>query len=469
MAGAVLLLCAGTAIAAPAQMFEPLADFDGGNGQWPYASLVQGRDGKLYGTTSAGGTADGGTVFRVAPTGHETVLYGFVGISNGYRPTTALVLATDGNFYGTTDEGNNPECPPDHCGTVFRINPKGILSTLHVFERTDGSFPSGLIEASDGNLYGTAQGGGNMFCTFPDYGCGTVFRITPSGVLTTLYQFCIEADCRDGAGPSGGLVEGPEGSFYGTTIEGGTSTNCFFGCGTVFKITREGALTTLHSFINSDGIEPVAGLIQGEDGDFYGSTSYGGADNLGTIFKITHEGLLTTLHNFYAFDGAEPLAALIQATDGNLYGTTYMGGLEGTYGTIFKMTPDGTITTLHEFDVTDGGGPNGLVQGTDGKLYGTAFAGGTFNDGTVFTLDVGLGPCVAFVRPAGEVGQTGGILGQGFTGTTGVSLNGIPASFTVVSDTFIKATVPAGATTGFVTVVTPSGTLTSNVPFHVIP
>lgn len=207
-------------------------------------------------------------------------------------------------------------------------------------------------------------------------------------------------------------------------------------------------------------------MIQATDGNFYGTTYAGGTRGYGTVFKITDSGEFTTLHSFIANpnDGANPYAGLVQATDGNLYGTTYSGG--NCCGTIFSITPGGTYLTLHYFDATGDAFPQaGLAQATSGVLYGTT-AGGY---GSIFSLDMGLGPFVTFVRFAGRVGRTGPILGQGLAGTTGVSINGIQANFTVVSDTFIRATVPEGATTGFVTVTTPSGTLTSNVPFHVIP
>jgi uncharacterized repeat protein (TIGR03803 family) len=199
------------------------------------------------------------------------------------------------------------------------------------------------------------------------------------------------------------------------------------------------------------------------------------------VFKIAPQGTLTTLYIFEGPDGGDLTTALVQATDGNFYGTTYAGGVYsskcslGGCGTVFQITPAGTLTTLHYFDVTDGGNPGGLLQFTNGSFYGGTAAGGDpacnvdpNGCGTLFSLS-GLGPFVTFVRGAGRVGQAFGILGQGLTGTTSVLLNGTPASLTVVSDTFIKAKVPTGATTGYVTVTTPSGTLTSNVPFHVIP
>jgi hypothetical protein len=188
---------------------------------------------------------------------------------------------------------------------------------------------------------------------------------------------------------------------------------------------------------------------------------------------MTREGTLTTFYNLGATNGGTlPWATLIQATDGKLYGSAEW---PGTDGDVFTVSKNGEVTTLSGFSQTEGNivfGP--LVQATSGIFYGTTFGGGgnacsyLYGCGTVYSLDMGLGPFVAFVRSTGKVGQTGGILGQGFTGTTSVSFNGIPASFTVVSDTFLKATVPQGATTGYVTVTTPSGTLTSNVVFHVL-
>jgi uncharacterized repeat protein (TIGR03803 family) len=397
-----------------------------------------------------------------------TVLDTFCGYcQGGSSPNAGLVLDNDGNFYGTTVGYD-----ADNDGSVFKMNAKGTLTTLHRF-RSDGDAPlAALLLASDGNFYGTTfNGGGSNNCA-PYPGCGTIFKITKEGKLTTLHSF----DQTDGTGPVGALIQGTDGSLYGTTTFGGAN-----GYGTVFKIAMRGTFTTLHDFALADGAVPYGGLIQASDGNFYGTTSEGGDPNCydgncGTVFKITPTGILTTLHSFagYPTEGAQPMAGLLQATDGNLYGTTYNGGANFLDGTIFKITPGGNLTTLYSFcslaGCTDGARPyGGLVQATNGILYGVTYEGGSFDDGTVFSLDVGLGPFVTFVRFAGRVGRTGPILGQGFTGATSVSLNGIEADFTVVSDTHIKATVPPGATTGYVTVTTPSGTLTSNVPFHVIP
>jgi len=268
------------------------------------------------------------------------------------------------------------------------------------------------------------------------------------------------------------------------------------GAGTVFKITPSGTLTTLYSFTgNTDGGCPMGGLIQATDGNFYGTTLQGGANagsngnGAGTIFKITPSGTLTTLYSFCSqsgcTDGEEPLAGLVQATDGNFYGTTYYGrGNAGVWGdsagTIFKITPGGALTTLYSFcpqsGCPDGSNPiAGLAQATNGNLYGTAEYGGdttgtcaVYGCGTVFSLSVGLGPFVETLPTSAKVGAAVKILGTNLTGATGVSFNGTPAtSFKVVSSSEITTTVPAGATTGTVTVVAPGGTLSSNVPFDV--
>jgi uncharacterized repeat protein (TIGR03803 family) len=470
---AVLLFGAATATVAPAQIFTNLANFDGTDGDASYVSPVQGTDGNFYGTTYYGGAGDVGSVFEVTSAGALTTVYSFcTSCPSGYYSWAPLLLANDGNFYGTAySSGNNQ-------GTVFKITPSGAITTLHSFVWLDGAKPmSGLIQGIDGDFYGTTNFGGS-------YSLGTVFKISPQGVETVLYSFCASGvPCSDGQSPQGALVQDAAGNIYGTTAFGGLA---IANAGTVFKITPAGKFTTLYRFCSEngcfDGAYPYGGLVQASDGNFYGTTYIGGSTNDGTIFKITAAGKLTNLHSFDLTDGALPAGSLTQGTDGSLYGTTSNGGTGNCSssfgpgcGTVFKLTPHGTLIPLHSFDMSDGAGPLGAVlQATDGVFYGTTSGGGEFpcsryGCGTVFSVDTGLGPFVAFVRNYGKVGQTGGILGQGFTGTTSVSLNGTPASFTVVSDTFIKATVPLGATTGFVKVVTPSGTLTSNVPFRVLP
>jgi uncharacterized repeat protein (TIGR03803 family) len=476
-ASAVFLLCAATAVASSAQTFTNLFSFDGADGSDPMGSLVQGASGDLYGTTYRGGpnsndNCDGtcGTAFKITVTGSLLGSHFFCPQNNctdGSNPYTGMILATDGNFYGTTEAGGNVCNGTYGCGTVFRISAKGRLTTLYRFCAEgfpvciDGYAPFGqLAQGTDGNLYGTTPYGGGSKG-------GTVFKITLGGKLTPLHNF--DGNGTDGVSPNAGLVEASDGRFYGTTSGGGTHN-----LGTIYRIRSGGALTIMHNFNGSDGILPQSALVQGTDGELYGTTHEGGVYNDGTVFKITLGGILTTLYSFCAqpncTDGKYPDTNLVQGTDGNFYGTSGAGGANGgEFGTIFNITSTGALNTLHSFDGSDGTGrPSGLIQSTNGTFYGMG-GGGTYLEGNVYSLDMGLGPFVTFVHAAGKIGQTGGILGQGFIGTTGVSFNGIPGSFTVVSDTFLNATVPNGATTGYVTVTTPSGTLTSNVPFHVIP
>jgi uncharacterized repeat protein (TIGR03803 family) len=456
----IFLMFGSMAIISPAQTFTTLFSFDGTDGSDPvYASLVQGLDGNLYGTTSEGGNFSGGTVLEITPGGELTTLYNFCeDCTDGSVPSAGLVLATNGNFYGTTFSGGVGACFGYGCGTVFEITPAGDLTTLHDFDGTDGYWPSGgLIQAANGNFYGMTGPGG-------DYGDGTVFEMTPTGKLTTLHSF----EGTDGSFPNGALVQGTDGNFYGTTNGGGTNGT---DAGTVFKITPGGTLTTLYNFCSqsgcADGSAPAAGLIQATDGNFYGTTEAGGTFDCGVVFEITPAGNLTALQSFGG-DGCDPEGALVQATDRNFYGTTYNGGTYG-LGTVFRITREGTITTLHSFEGA-GGNPNaGLVQATSGILYGTTPSGGTDNAGTVFSLSIGLKPFVQTNPTSGAVGAKVTILGNNLTGSTGVTFDGTAATFTVSkSGTYISTTVPSGATTGNVEVTTATGaTLTSNVEFRV--
>lgn len=461
------LFCAATAISSPAQTFTTLASFNNANGSFSQAPLVQGLDGNLYGTTDDGGLRASGTVFKITPAGKLTLVHYFCSRPNcadGEVPESGLEPATNGDLYGITSSGGSG-C--SYCGTVFQISSQGTVFTLHSFDGSDGLNPLGLMQASNGDFYGTTSAGGSG-------SGGTIFRMTPTGTLTTLYNF------EDFNYPTAGMVEGTGGNFYGTTIA--TASDAY---GTIYKMTADGAVTTLHSFSGSEGSWPVAPLMEASNGHFYGTTAEGGPSSsicvstgCGTVFEITPEGVLTTLHYFAGPDGLSPSGALVQGTDGNLYGTTSGGGPANSTcdfgcGTIFQITPEGKFTTLHAFDGHDGRYPYvALVQATDGNFYGTTYAGGsstacTGGCGTVFRLSMGLGPFVETVPAAKCPGGSVKILGTDLTGTTSITFNGVAATFTVVSPTEITTTVPAGATTGKVEVVTPRGTLSSNVPFRV--
>jgi uncharacterized repeat protein (TIGR03803 family) len=487
------MFCIATAIATPAQTFKTLYSFcslanctDAAN---PRAGLIQGTNGNLYGTTYSGGINNYGTVFEITTGGTLTTLYSFCshsGCTDGSRPSAALVLATNGDFYGTSYEGGTSPYGGFGNGTVFQIDSEGKLKTLHSFcDRLngqgfcdDGNFPEGgLVQATDGNFYGTTTSGGA-------YGSGTVFKITTGGTFTTLYNFCAAGRfCPDGGEPSAALVQGTDGDLYGTTFAGGASTY-----GTAFKITTVGALTTLYTFCSQefcdDGAFPDGPMIQDSHGNFYGTTWSGGLDNGGTVFEITPEGTLTTLHIFsglYGTDGGNPEGTLTQGANGNLYGTTSSWGastdancynqIAPCGGTAFEITPKSVLTTLYNFctqtSCADGSAPeSGLFQATNGFLYGTTSLGGASNNGTAFSVSVGLSPFVETNPTSGKAGTAVTILGNNLAGVTNVTFNGTAATFKA-SNTYITTTVPTGATTGTVEVVTPKKTLKSKEPFRV--
>lgn len=365
--------------------------------------LIQASDGNLYGATDQGGEANSpsygcGIVFKMAPSGTitpsgtETVLYSFLGGSDGCGPSS-LIQASDGNLYGTTTSGGKVGPSYYTCGTAFKMTLSGTETILYSFAggTTDGCVPSSLIQASDGNFYGVAEAGGAN-------DDGAVFKITPSGTETILYSFA------GGRNFASRLVEGSDGNFYGTTFYGGISGQCgndnpypTSGNGAVFKITPSGTETVLHSFAGgtTDGCQP-GGLILGSDGNLYGATLGGGQNNDGVVFKITPSGTETVLYSFAGgtVDGAWG-GTLVQAGDGNFYGITIRGGTActGGYtngdGVLFKITRSGAETVLHFFasGTTDGCQPDTLILGGDGTLYGATSMGGTSNDGTIFDFN----------------------------------------------------------------------------------
>jgi uncharacterized repeat protein (TIGR03803 family) len=467
----ITLLCSSWVRISFAQnlSFRTLTIFGWFNGAYPYSSLIQGKDGNFYGTTIFGGTHGCGTLFKIAPDGTLTILHSFAQ-SDGCGVYGTLLLATDGNFYGTTAYGGTPPEQANGDGTIFRATPDGVITTLYNFCShalcADGAAPkSGLVEASDGSFYGTTTNGG-ADCPQWTEGCGTIFRFTQQGMLTTLHRF----NGSDGYFPEASLIQASDGMLYGAASDGG-DLQCAapYGCGTIFRISLAGSeLTTLHQFTGDDGDQPWSRLTQANDGYLYGTTAAGGQYNWGTIFKIDLNGNLTSLHSFDFTDGGNPFAGLIQATNDGLYGMATASN-----GNIFQFTLGESLSNIFNFDGGDGAIPEGaILQATTGQFYGTTDGGGDpgcSGCGTIFNLNLGLPPFVALVRNSGKIGQTGGILGQGFTGTTSVTLNGTPAEFIIVSDTYIRATVPSGAASGYVAVTTPGGVLTSNVPFRVIP
>ena len=440
----VLALLGGASLAS-AQIYSDIFNFNGTNGASPSDPQVmaQGQDGNLYGTVPSG-VGNTGVVFRFTPAGAYTVLHTFNGPPlDGLEPNAGLALGLDGNFYGSTVLGGISSV-----GTIFKITPAGALTILYNFTGgADGAYPYGTpILGNDGNFYGVTQ-------------YATAYKITPTGTFTLLGTIPDRSFAP--------LFLASDGNFYGTTQRGGT-----FNSGTVFRMTPAGVVTVIYNFDTTHGAVPWAGVVQGGDGSFYGTTTLGGnAGGGGVVFRLSPSGTLSVIHNFPVGtqnDGNDPIAGVILATDGFFYGVTWAGGTND-FGVVFKLAPTGQYFLLHQFDKVSGGNSaSNLVQHTNGSVYGMA-NGGMHGDGVIYSLALNLGVTVKLVLSSGKVGSTVEMLGNGFTGTTAVKFNGHSAQFTVVSDTYLTAKVPAGATTGPVTVTTPTGTLTSSTRYFVIP
>ncbi len=374
--------------------FTSLISFSGTNGANPVAGLVQGKDGNFYGTAPNGGPSSNGTVFAISPDGSFfTNFYNFTGGTNGAGPIGGLMVGADGNFYGTTYGGG-----ASNAGTVFEITTNGTFSQLASLGVTNGANPDvTLVQAADGSFYGgTKYGGPYPNTTSGGTGYGSIFQITTNGVLTTPVLF----DGTDGANPTA-LVLGNDGDFYGVTTWGGNNSQVPFGVGTIFRLSPDGTFTNLYMFTGfNDGGFPQAGLVQGNNGIFYGTTQSGGSNSIGTVFQMTSDGQFQSLFSFLASSvGSYPYAALVQGSDGNFYGTTYLGGVgvSGQRGTVFQITPAGNLTPLIFFTGTNGSylgasPQSSLVQGTDGNFYGTTVNGGVYAKGTVFRLSLPLAP-----------------------------------------------------------------------------
>jgi uncharacterized repeat protein (TIGR03803 family) len=358
---------------------------DGAN---PTAALALGSDGNFYGTTDYGGKSGSGTVFKATPSGALTTLYTFAAGRtvfssetdlytnlDGAQPHASLTPGPNGNFFGATTRGGNVGA-----GTLFEVTTGGTLTTLLTFTNGNGTYPNGgLALGSNGNFYGATEGGGSS-------GNGTVFEVTTNGAFTTLYDFAN----YNGASPYAGLTLGPNGNFYGATYQGGTNGAgvqvVADGYGTAFELTTNGALTTIINFANTNGANPEANLVQGPNGNFYGTTYSGGSNNDGSVFELTTNDILTTLASFAGTNGLNPAASLILGTNGNFYGTSAYGGKDG-YGTVFELTNTGGFTALHSFtDSSDGASPAGLTLGPNGNFYGTTAGDGSSTYGNVFEM-----------------------------------------------------------------------------------
>jgi uncharacterized repeat protein (TIGR03803 family) len=391
--GATFLTWSLAAVCAQGDLeFKSLLSFDGTNGSNPKGELLQGHDARLYGTAVKGGSNGLGMVFALSLDGSGfTVLHSFAGGTDGANPSAGLIQSQDGSFYGTALNGGTNDS-----GTVFRITAGGAFTTIAFLSTNTGAHPDSTLALDrDGSLYGTADMyGAYSKPTYPgSYGYGSIFHVTTQPNLEALVLFAN----TNGDSPRGGLVQAKDGDFYGTTLWGGKRLLPPYqiSFGDIFRFSPDGTLTTLYQFTGGvDGGWPYAGLVQGQDGGFYGVTFSGGTTNggFGTVFRITDQGQFAKIHTFTSYDGANPYAGLIQASDGNLYGTTYVGGPRNA-GTIFQISTNGDYTGLHAFSETDGLYPLGrLVQADNGNFYGTTASGGAYGLGTIFRLSLPSAP-----------------------------------------------------------------------------
>lgn len=368
------------------------------DGTTPSTNLLLNANGALYGTAGGGGgDFAGGVVFELSLEGGETLLYNFTNLQEGLGPNGGLVQDSSGNFYGTTAGGGNDQHPCKKyagCGLVYELS-NGTETVLYDFlGTTDGFEPNGsLVRDKDGNLYGTTYNGGSVGGIAMN---GTVFKISPTGSETVLHRFA--EDKADGKFPNAGLVMDKHGNFYGTTIEGGVNGDygpgiaCDRECGVVYEMTASGTEKVLYAFRgskNGDGAAPFDSLILDSKGNLYGTTYAGGSYGQGTVFELSPSGQETVLYSFSGTpDGGYPVGHLVMDSQGNIYGTTSFGGAHN-QGTVFELTHAGAEKSLYSFTGgADGGSPlAGMVMDSQGNLYGTTFLGGNFNS----TCQVGCG------------------------------------------------------------------------------
>ncbi len=460
MLGAIVMF-AGTAVPVQAQTPTTLHGFQDlpTDACEPENNIVQGRDGNMYGIGLYCGTNNTGAVYKISPTGVESVIYNFP--SNWSFCFSGLTLGNDGNFYGTcfsTPGGN---------GSIFQLTPSGVFTDKHDFTGANGDTEPlyAPIQASDGNFYGVTG--------YNPYSCGNVYKMTAAGVYTNLHTFSGN-DC----GPASSLIQGADGNLYGTLYN---CSNGILGC--VYKISTSGVFTEIYDFSASSGYTPCTGVIQGKNGKLYGATNTGAANNFGSIYSLTTAGVFTDLHDFVQMTDASCVdnagrtnVNLLQVTDGSFYGVNGSYGPTGE-GSIYKLTPADVFTAfLFPTDPpVDGAAPLAtLIQHTNGLAYGTTPVGGqgTATVGTFFSVATSDGPFVSLepTQKTELVGAHVGMFGQGFSGSSVVKFGGVAStSVTHSGSTYLTAIVPTGAHTGSVTVTTGSTTLTSPQTFRVKP
>ena len=449
-AATALILWAASAapLAQTYTMIHSFNENDGCCANWP-ALLAEGRDGRIYSTTTSGGTRGWGNVWVMTPSGALTPIYNF-SFTDGAGPQGGLNIGFDGNLYGVTYQGGSSSA-----GTVFKITPAGGLTVIHSFTNTtDGGFPRvPPTQAPDGNLYGVT-GNGTI---------AVLYKITPSGTFSVVMPIASQSYTP--------MIVGDDGMLYGMTLFGGTSNR-----GTAFQYNpAKNKLKTVYSFTQSTGDLPQGPLVQGKDLRLYGTATDGGAGSEGVVFQMTTAGKYLVIHNFDSTapaNGMRPYSGVVQGSVGYLYGVTTTGGSDG-LGVLYKLTTKGAgFAVLHDFNTVSGDTPaSALLLHTNGTLYGMTSHGGSFTVyGAMYSEDASLKPYdFPFVFASGKVGDTIPIFGSGLLSATEVKFGSGPVSFTPITDSYMTATIDDGATTGTITVNGPSGKLTSPHTFKVLP
>ena len=442
----LVFFAAGVAVPSRAQTPTVLYNFLNGKSDaaFPMGNIVQGRDGFMYGVGAglARGANGTGAVYKISPAGVEKVFFNFP--ANFPNCISGLTLGTDGNFYGTCE---NPDGATP--GFIYRLTPAGVFTDIHDFASGGAIFPP--IQASDGNFYGVIPAG--------------VYKMTLAGVFTMIHTFA-SPDVQ----PVSNVTQASDGNLYGTLT---LCSNGNRGC--VYKVSTAGVFAEVKLFDDTTGSFPCNGVIQGTDGKLYGTTGFGGANNSGDLYSVTTAGVEENLHDINSTtdggcnSGSFPVVNMLQVNDGNFYGAN-SGGAIANNGSIFKLTSAHVFSAfLFPGSNVDGGQPySTLIQNTNGKIYGSTSGGGTNSTGTFFSVSTGDPAFVLLQETSGKVESKIGILGQGFGPSSVIKFNGVTVNaFARTGATFLLATVPVGATDGFVTVTTGTTTLTSSKKFVV--
>ena len=373
------LVVSGQAGSAQTYTFSTLYSFPGtaGSPQGPASPIID-SSGNVYGT-SLGGKYGFGTVFKVTPKGVMSVIHDFGGTASDGKDPVTIIRNSTGTIFGITSFGG-----ANNQGNIFKLAPNGTETILYNFT-TENDLPLSLLLDSTGDLYGYYEDGSNNLTI------GSVFKFTHAGVFSHIYTFCSLSNCADGSVPWGPLIL-KGGNLYGATEYGGVQAPNDLGLGVVFELTPGGEETVLHAFTGppNDGDFPLAKVTQDSAGNLYGTTEYGGAQDLGTIYKIDTSGVESILYNFCSLpncaDGELPIAPVVVDAEGNLFGTTWHGGPSNDGGTVYRLSPAGVLTVLHDAVSGKAGVGNKLVMSVSGSLYGVTYYGGTNHTGAIYKL-----------------------------------------------------------------------------------